>query len=381
MYEFKSLNKLLDYFAQMGTPSFDIEVRHRGKTVMRRMHGYSDVGKTKPIDGTEKYHIYSCSKPITCVAAMTLFEKGKFSLQDKLSAYMPEFSKMYVREGDTVREAKNPITIENLFTMTAGFTYDLRSKNLMAAREETGGACATRETMKYLAKDPLAFEPGERFSYSLCHDVIAAFVEVVSGEKFGDYVKRNVFDRAGMTNSTFLPDKETLDSLCAQYRYHADKREYEYVGSQNNYNIGTEYESGGAGCVTTVDDYMKFLEALRVGNTVISRETVKYMATNKLLASQNAEYGLWSLGYGYGLGIRCPLDNSSASTDFGWGGAAAAFLACDIKHEFSVYYAQHVLMAPNQSMRIKIPEYIRADLEGKDDNGEIFESQKTELTY
>ena len=61
MYEFRSLNKLLDYFAQMGTPSFDIEVRHRGKTVMRRMHGYSDVGKTKPIDGTEKYHIYSCS--------------------------------------------------------------------------------------------------------------------------------------------------------------------------------------------------------------------------------------------------------------------------------------------------------------------------------
>ncbi len=381
MYEFKSLNKLLDYFAEMGTPSFDIEVRHRGQTVMRRMHGFSDKEKTKPIDGSEKYHIYSCSKPITCVAAMTLFEKGKFSLQDKLSAYMPEFSKMYVRENGALREAKNPITIENLFTMTAGFTYDLRSENLMAAREETGGICGTRETMKYLAKDPLAFEPGAKYSYSLCHDVLAALVEVISGERFGDYVKKNVFDRAGMTNSTYLPDKETLDSLCAQYAYHADTGEYEYVGARNNYRIGSEYESGGAGCVTTVDDYMKFLEALRVGNTIISRETVKYMATTKLLPSQNAEYGIWALGYGYGLGIRCPLDNASPMTDFGWGGAAAAFLACDIKHEFSVYYAQHVLAAPNQSMRIKIPEYIRVDLNGIDADGEVFEAQKTELTY
>jgi len=379
MYDFISLNKLLDFFIEMGVPSFDIEVRHRGKTVMRRMHGYSDAQKTKPIDGTEKYHIYSCSKPITCVAMMTLFEKGKFSFYDRLSAYMPEFSKMYIREGDGVKEAQNPITIENLFTMSAGLSYDLRSENLMAAREQTGGRCQTREVMKYLAKDPLLFEPGTKFNYSLCHDVLAALVEVISGEKFGDYVKRNVFDRAEMGDSTFLPDEDVLSSLCAQYTYHADTREYEYIGPRNNYRIGTEYESGGAGCVTTVNDYMKFLESLRTGGKIISRESVKLMMQNRYTPEQSVNY--FSPGYGYGLGVRCPIDASSPCTDFGWGGAAAAFLACDMKNEFSVYYAQHVLGSPNQSLRIKIAEYIRADLCGIDDGGAVFEAQKTQLTY
>ena len=381
MYEFKSLNKLLDKFAEMGVPSFDIEIRHKGNKVFRRMHGYSDLEKTKPIDGSEKYHIYSCSKPITCVAAMTLFEKGKLGLTDKLSAYMPEFSKMQVLENGVVRDAKSDITVEQLFTMCAGFTYDLRSKNLNLCREETNGVCATREAMKYLAKDPLAFDPGAKFNYSLCHDVLAALVEVIAGEKFGDYVKRAVFDRAGMENSTFLPNKEILDSLCAQYRYNADSNKYEYIGACNGYRIGEQYESGGAGCVTTVDDYMKFLEAIRVGGNIISRETLKLMTTNRLLPSQNAEYGSWNDGYGYGLGLRCPLNRESNSTDFGWGGAAAAFLACDMENEYSVYYAQHVLCAPNQIMRGKIPAFIKADLLGLDGETEVAKAEKTELTY
>ena len=150
MYEFKSLHKLLDCFAEMGIPAFDIEVRHKGQTVLRRMHGYSDYEKTKPIDGSEKYFIYSCSKPITCAALMTLFEQGKFSLQDNVSAYIPEFAEMNVAENGTLRKAQRPITIENLFTMTAGLTYDLRSTNLNDAREKTGGACPTVETMRYL---------------------------------------------------------------------------------------------------------------------------------------------------------------------------------------------------------------------------------------
>ena len=243
MYEFKSLHKLLDCFAEMGVPAFDIEVRHKGQQVLRRMHGYSDYEKTKPVDGIEKYFIYSCSKLITCAALLTLFEKGKFGIYDKLSNYIPEFAEMTVVENGIARKAENPITIENLFTMTAGLTYNLYSDNLRDAREKTNGVCPTVETMKYLAKDPLAFEPGARFSYSLCHDVIAALVEIISGEKFSVYVKKNIFDRLGMQNTTFAVSEKVLSELCAQYRYNAETKTYNSVGTLNNYLLGSDYES------------------------------------------------------------------------------------------------------------------------------------------
>ena len=168
------------------------------------MNGYSDLENKIKIDGKEKYNIYSCSKVITCTAALQLFEKGMFSLEDKLSDYMPEFKNMTVKTDDGVKKAENSILIKHLFEMTAGFSYDVFSTELKKAISETKGKCPTREVMKYLAKEPLLFEPGDRWEYSLCHDVLAAFVEVVSGEKYEKYVKKNIFDVIGMNNSTFM---------------------------------------------------------------------------------------------------------------------------------------------------------------------------------
>ncbi|MBE6611408.1 MAG: beta-lactamase family protein [Ruminococcaceae bacterium] len=214
----EKLDSLLDSFAGIGVPSFDCLVYHHGKPVYRRMHGFSDYEKQTPICGNERYFIYSCSKPITVTAALTLYEKKLFDLDDKLSDYLPEFANMTVRDGDTVRPAEGAITIRQLFTMTAGFTYNLGSANLKDGIAATGGKALTREMMKYLAKDPLAFDPGARFEYSLCHDVLAALVEVLSGMKFGDYVKKNIFDPLGMKDSTFCLPVSDYDTLCAQYR-------------------------------------------------------------------------------------------------------------------------------------------------------------------
>ena len=103
----------------------------------------------------------------------------------------------------SVRPAKNKITIRQLFTMTAGFSYDLNSPSLKKCREETDGKCPTRIAMKYPAKEPLLFEPGYRLEYNQCHDVLAALVQVLSGMRFGEYVKKNIFDVCGMKNSAF----------------------------------------------------------------------------------------------------------------------------------------------------------------------------------
>lgn len=372
MYKFEKVNQLLDKFIEMGVPSFDIEIRHKGDKVFRRMHGYSDVEKTKPINGTELYNIYSCSKPITCTAALVLVEQGKLSLSDFAKDYLPEFAK----ENLILHDGTHPttdITIEQLFTMSAGLTYDLGSPSVSEARNNPN-CCPTLYGASCIARNPLSSNPGTRYEYSLCHDILLAVAEVASGEHFGDFVKREVFDKAEMRETSYLLSDVDTNRLCAQYRYDNNTSKYEPIPTTHNwYRIGTKYESGGAGIVTSVDDYIRFLEALRTGK-IISQKTIDNMTTPRI------DYGSYSSGYAYGLGVRCPMDASSKSTDFGWGGAAAAYLACDRKCELSIYYAQHVLNSPNQAIRGMLASLAREDIFGVESN-HVLSPNANKATY
>ncbi len=281
-----------------------------------------------------------------------------FSLEDKLSDYMPEFKEMTVRTDEGIKRAKKPILIKHLFEMTAGFSYDCYSNQLKKAIEETNGKCPTREAMKYLAKEPLLFEPGDRWGYSLCHDVLAAFVSIVADEKFETYVKKNIFDVAGMNNSIFmLPDKE-IETISPQYRFENGKAIN--IGKPiHNYKIGTEYASGGAGGISTVDDYIKFLECLRTYK-LLKPETVKLMMNDRLTDEQKRTY--WTKDtHGYGLGVRCPKGDERY-LDFGWGGAAGAYLAIDVQNAISIYFGTHLLSSPAQGLRSMLYRFIRAEL-------------------
>ena len=123
---FEKTKKLCDSFLEMGVPGFDLAVYKDGECVLRYMGGYSDLENKIPMKGNERYNIYSCSKPINCVAAMQLWEKGLFSLDDKLSDYMPEFNEMSVRVEGGIKKAERPILIKHLFEMTVGFDYNIR---------------------------------------------------------------------------------------------------------------------------------------------------------------------------------------------------------------------------------------------------------------
>ena len=335
---FSELTQKLDSYLDIGLPFYDCAVMQDGKTVYRHANGYTDPHKTQPVTGQELYNIYSCTKLITCTAALQLLEKGMFLLDDKLSDYMPEFEQMTVRCSEDLVPSKNPILIRHLFTMTAGFSYNLYSPMLNSCREETNGVCQTRDVMQYLAKEPLLFEPGERWEYSLCHDVLAALIEVLTGDTFGSYVKKNIFDPLGMMRSTFLLEDDQLGAIVNQYAYSTEKSVYER-DRRIDYKLGSAYESGGAGCISTVDDYLKFLEALRCGNQILKQETVDLMATEQLSQTQRRTY--WNQDYGYGLGQRCPMNENKS--DFGWGGAAGAYYAVDRKNRISVYLATHIL--------------------------------------
>ena len=343
---FSKLKALLDSFLEMGVPGYDILIQQDGKPIWRCQNGYSDLENKIPVSGDERYNLYSCSKPVTVTAAMQLWERGLFHLEDPLSLYLPEFASMTVKTEDGVRPAKKQIRMRDLFTMTAGLTYDLHSPGLERARTETQGRCPTRETMKYLAQDPLAFEPGTRYNYSLCHDVLAAAVEVISGEKFEDYVRKHIFEPMGMHRSSFLLPESERDTLAPQYRFENGKAVR--IGPHAIHVLGSDYASGGAGLVSTTEDYIRFLEGLRTAQ-LLKPYTIRLMTTDQLTEEERSSYGF--LGrYGYGLGMRCPFPGLPCQ-DYGWDGAAGAFAGVDPSRRVTLYYAQHLLALPNVEQR------------------------------
>lgn len=354
--EMKNLEKLLGEMLYV-YPTHDCIVKKDGETVARII-GRDETVHKRELTGKEKYNLYSCSKPITCVVALTLYEKGKFALDDDLAEYLPEFGDMLVRSGCGAFPAKNKIKVRDLFTMTAGFDYNTDSPAIRRFKADTDGKCPTALFPKYLAAEPLSFEPRTSWEYSLCHDVLVCLVEKVTGENFDDYARKVVFDPLGMKNTTyrFVADEEKSE----QYMWsETEKRPIPCGNDIKWYKFGSEYESGGAGAVSTVEDYIAFLEGLRTGK-IIRPDTLALMSEDRLDDLTRHAY-CGAEGYGYGLGVRVPLVGSSR-TDIGWGGAAGSFLALDVRNGISVFCALQSLCSPIAARRGEIIECAKKDL-------------------
>ena len=155
MPNFEHTNALLDSFLEAGVPGYDFELRRHGEVLLRRYAGFSNREKQIPMNGKERYYIYSCSKPITCAAALQLWERGLFRLEDELCEYMPEFAEMKVRtpEGGTV-PARKRITIFNLFTMTAGFNSTSTRPRSSAAGMPPTARCRPANASASSPKNP-----------------------------------------------------------------------------------------------------------------------------------------------------------------------------------------------------------------------------------
>lgn len=368
---FDNLKAFMHHLTTWRIPGNTVVVHKDGKLVFKYSTGYSDLENKILMNGNEHFNLFSCSKPITVVAAMQLYEKGIFLLSDPLYDFMPEFKDMTVKdESGNITKAGNHITLHNLFTMTSGFSYNRERPWMDEAKKITNGKFNTVETLKCMAKEPLSFEPGEMWQYGLSHDVLAAVVEVVSGKKFRDYVKENIFEPLGMNDSVYH-NESVVEKMAQQYRFVDDVDEdivekqsmgskgisgrIENAGKDNYLVFGCEYDSGGAGVTATVDDYSKFANALAMGGVgetgerIISPATIELIHTSQLNIKQAVNYN-WAQfkGYGYGLGVRTLIDKVSGGSnsslgEFGWGGAAGATLLVDTKEKLSVAYAHHML--------------------------------------
>ena len=359
---FEKLKDFLDYYLPMlGVPGSDTVIYQNHEEIFRHQSGFDNLKYRTPVRPDAIYTIYSCTKIATCVAALQLIERGEILINDPLHVYFPEFKNLTVaRKGADgkirTEKVKKSILIRDLFSMTSGLDYNIRRSGIERVKQETEGKCPTLSIVRALADDPLLFEPGERYNYGLSHDVLGGIVELISGMKLGDYMKKHIFEPLGMKDTTFDISPDNYDRIATQYVYDNNLRAgVEIPKDSNRYRFGTEYQSGGAGLISSVKDQILFADALanygvaKNGNRILSKAGVELMSSNHLDPVSLADFTKIGQvkGYGYGYGVRSNLTptlngNLSPVGEFGWDGARGSYFSCDPKNRVAFFYAEHM---------------------------------------
>ena len=252
--------------------------------------GYADVAKKRKITADDVYMQCSQTKGFCGVTIAKLVEEGKLNLDDPVSKYLPEFGTLWVNGGETngvktLVKAKNVLTVRMCLNHTGGFPFEICAKSPAIKGGGWSGGAPLRQTAAIAAASPLLFEPGTKVQYSNTGiDIGAAVVEVVTGMKWEDYLKKEVLDPLGMSSSWFWPTDEQLKTQVEMYdcqkgapatwRLQNDQQ-------QRPYNDGHVFASAGAGLWTTAHDQYKFYKMLMnlgVGDNgarILKEETVK----------------------------------------------------------------------------------------------------------
>ncbi len=336
-------------------------VRH-GKVAWFKAQGMADREAAKAMPTDAMFRICSMTKPITSVAVMMLYEEGKFLLDDPVSKYLPEFKNPRVLvkppsgEPYTIPATKE-ITIRDLLRHTSGITYqwngDLgplyEKANVPSGLLQYDGTIA--DGVKQLAAQPLLFNPGDRFEYSLGVDVLGRLVEVLSGKPLDEFFRTRIFEPLGMKDTYFFPPENKLNRLATAYTYYPDKglnrfpdtpiREGSFVYSADYPSRGPKkLFSGGAGLVSTAMDYARFCQMMldegKIGSTrLLSRKSVELM-THDQLGRISSDMGF---GLGFGIdGAKGPLQELGSVGSFDWGGFFYTTFSIDPKEQMIVIF-------------------------------------------
>lgn len=337
------VDKLLqEYVDKQKVPNAVAFVARKGKVVYYKAFGQSNTETKTAVKKNDIFRIASQSKAIASLALMLLFEEGKFSLDDPLSRYIPEFKNPKVLDRlnwtdstYTTIPAKSEITIRQLFTHTSGIDYaGIGNQEFKAIYAKAGipsgignHQSTIGEKMRVLGTLPLKHHPGEQYTYGLNCDVIGYLVEVLSGMPFDKFLTTRIFQPLGMNDTYFYLPKEKHNRLVALHQSkngsYAPLKTNVFDGVQPNYPVleGT-YFSGGAGLSSTVEDYAKFLQLFLNkgeynGVRLLSRKTIEMMLTNQTQAPITAQLGL---GFGLETDANDARSIFSIGT-FSWGGA------------------------------------------------------------
>lgn len=356
----QQIDSVLQQFVQNGDiAGVSALIYEQNNEVYFNAFGMADRENNIPMDRNTIVQIYSMTKPITGVALMQLYERGKFQLDSPLSKYAPEFeqTKVFVEvdeNGNNVlEEPERPISIRDITRHTAGFATDRNALGIGKLLEDANPGDRNNTLSQFaqqLAKVPLAFQPGTQWRYGPSVDVQAYLVEKLSGQPFDEYLQQHIFDPLGMDNTSYYVPEEKRSSYAALYR-RSDEGELSRVPDEEARSFNTQewpLTPGGYGLTATIDDYMKFARMLVNqgtfnGATILQAETVKLMATNHLDESITERLWLPSKGQvGFGIDFAVRLrppataeENNGTVGEFFWDGAASTVFWVDPVNELT----------------------------------------------
>ena len=320
-----------------------------GKEICHVREGYADIASGTPLRRDSIFRLYSQSKPVTAAAVMILVERGIIDLMAGVDQYLPGFANPRVVEADgTVRPAARAPWIIELLSMTSGLYYpDLDPAGRYAARvfdedhEQilAGGGMSTLDFCNRLGEQPLAFDPGTHWRYGSSADILGAVIEAATGKRFSDFLKEELFGPLGMKDTDFWVPEEKRDRLVTCYRRVPGGLEefHDLHLAVGRYDRPPAFESGGAGLVSTLDDYAAFGRMLMnggkaEGRRILSEAAVRFMTTPQLSGSLRRDMWEHMDGYNYSCLMRvCDHPGRAAlftvKNEYGWDGWLGTYFA------------------------------------------------------
>lgn len=384
MAQFDHLSALLKSFTEQGPSGCACMIAKDGEVVYEGYFGQANLEKGTAVNADTVFRLYSMTKVIVCTAAMILFERGKFLLNEPLHLYLPEYKN--VRK--TVTQAngqvhtepvQNPILVRHAFGMMTGHPYpygeSLTAREITRLRQElnekTGGRYTLQEEVNVTAQAPVMFEPGTRWMYGYGHDLVGALIEAVSGKKLGEFLQDEIFGPLGMTDTAYRYRDDIKERMAVMYERAEDgtltpaPEEMDVLHQPD-----ALLELGGQGLYATTRDYMKFASMLAAGGTlngvrILSRSTIDLMRTNQLNDGQLADFAnSYSAGYGYGLGVRTLIDRAAGGSnsplgEFGWTGMAGTWTSISPETNTAIVYMHQMLpnMEEHHHLRVRAAAY------------------------
>ncbi|MGA0204315.1 MAG: serine hydrolase domain-containing protein [Ilumatobacteraceae bacterium] len=371
---------------------YQLVIARDGKVAFTTSQGLADREANRPVADDTIWRIFSMTKPITSVAAMILWEEGRFELHDPVAKFIPEFAETKVWRGGTwVKPLLEPMSermeMWHLFTHTAGLTYGFMYQHPVdelyrkAGMEwgfprdlDLAGFCTL------LARQPLLFQPGAEWNYSVSLDVLGRVVEVISGQRLGDFMRERIFEPLGMSDTAFWCSEDRAERMSALYTaapgtLAATRADAADRGVYHQPNL----DGGGGGLVSTTGDYVRFAEMLRNrgeldGRRILSSRTVEYMASNHLPGNVDlTAFGrpLFAEtsydGVGFGLGMSVTLDPVAAKVpgsvgDFGWGGAASTWFMVDPVEDLTLTFMTQLMPSSTHPLRSQLKQMVHQAL-------------------
>lgn len=356
-------------------------VAKNGKLITHKMAGLRDMENNRPMQADTLFRVHSMTRVVTAAAVMTLYEDGKFDLDDPVSKYVPAFANTPVlkdRKGDPTdtEPQASPLTVRHLLTYTSGLGYpfdydpsfgiDVGFKNTLAS------GLTIEDAVDFIASKPLLFQPGRRWYYGFSGDVLGRLVEIWSGQPYDIFLRQRIFEPLGLNDMGFQVADEQWHRLAKIYAPGEEGGLTDVTAGaplSGNYSAGSKIFSGGGGLVATAIDYLRFAQMLLNGGEldgvrILRADTVALMSRNHLTPEQGplnwyaqgrfTEKDPWTRlnGYGWGLSIGVRIDDQAHTVvggqgEFKWDGFANTTFFIDPENEI-VAVAMTQYLGPGQ---------------------------------